>query len=128
MKSVKLRQHCDSRGSLVENTLEKIMLDSRHFFVSKSKPGTVRGNHYHQNKSEWFYVIQGHCELVIEDIKTKKKIKKVIKDADNIIVHIEPKQAHAFKNIGKNELILLALVNETLDQNQPDTYNYILLK
>ena len=127
MKSIKLRQFSDHRGSLIENTLEKIMLDSRHFFVSKSKPGTVRGNHYHKHKSEWFYIIQGTCKLIIKDNKTKVIVEQTISDTDNIMIHIEPGVAHAFKNTGKSELILLALVNEVLDKNKPDTYHCQLL-
>lgn len=124
---VKLRKHKDSRGSLTENTLPRIMKESKHFFVSKSKPEVMRGNHYHLRKSEWFYVIQGKCKLVIEDINTKKNEDVVVDGKENIAIHIGPDYAHAFKNIGKNELILLALINEVFDENDPDTYPYNLM-
>lgn len=127
MDKVKLRKHKDSRGSLTENTLPRIMKESKHFFVSKSKPEVMRGNHYHLRKSEWFYVIQGKCKLVIEDINTKKNEDAVVDGKENIAIHIGPNCAHAFKNIGKNELILLALINEVFDENDPDTYPYNLM-
>ena len=127
MKIVHLRRHEDNRGWLTENTLEKIMEESRHFFVSCSKPGIVRGNHYHKHKSEWFYVIKGACQIIIEDVETKKRQKKIIKDTDLSIIQVLPNQAHAFKNVGDGEMYLLALVNEVLDHHNPDTYDYKLI-
>lgn len=124
MKIVKLKQYSDHRGSLVENTHAKIFKETNHFFVSKSKAGVIRGNHYHLRKSEWFYVIHGECRLIIEDIKKKTREMKLIKASQNIIINIPPNKSHAFKNTGKDELILLALVNEAHNQKDPDTYSY----
>ncbi len=124
MKTVKLREFIDRRGSLVENTQKNIMTATQHFFVSKSKPGVVRGNHYHEKKSEWFYVIQGTCRICVEDKDSKKREELILKSEDNLIVLMEPKKAHAIENIGDNELILLALINEVLDHEKPDTYSY----
>jgi dTDP-4-dehydrorhamnose 3,5-epimerase-like enzyme len=126
-KSIRLREYKDKRGNLVENTLLKIMNDSRHFFISKSKPNIIRANHYHLRKSEWFYVIQGNCKIKLEDLKTHKMEEISVKDTDNIMVYIGPNIAHAFQNTGKKELILLALVNEVHDQKDPDTNPYKLL-
>lgn len=122
MKIVKLKKYSDVRGSLVENTDPTIFKTTKHFFVSKSKPGVIRGNHYHFRKSEWFYVIQGECKLVVKDLKTGKKETKLIKASQNIMVNMEPNKSHAFKNVGKEELILLALINEVHNQKDPDTY------
>lgn len=122
MEIVKLKKYTDHRGSLMENTFPAIFKEAKHFFVSKSKPGVIRGNHYHLRKSEWFYVIQGECRLVIKDMKTGKKERKLVKASQDIIIHMEPNKSHAFKNVGKEELILLALVNEVHNQEDPDTY------
>lgn len=124
MEIKQLKRYSDVRGSLVENTFLKIMQESQHFFVSKSKPGVIRGNHYHLRKSEWFYIIQGECVLYIEDRNTKKKEERIVKAEDDVIIHMEPNKAHAFKNTGNQELILLALINEVHDQDDPDTYPY----
>lgn len=122
MEVVELKKYSDERGSLVENTFPDIFKETKHFFVSKSKPGVIRGNHYHFRKSEWFYVIQGECELVVEDLKTRKRESRIVKASENIIIHMEPGKSHAFKNTGKEELILLALINEVHKQEDPDTY------
>ena len=125
---VRLRKYEDKRGVLIENTVPEIVSKSKHFFVSISKPNIIRGNHYHLKKSEWFYLIEGKCKLRIIDLKTKKKNDITISSTDNLIIHIGPNQAHAFKNIGKGKMILLALVNVPHDQNKPDTYPYTVIK
>ena len=124
MKTVKLREFSDHRGSLSENTEAKIMLESKHFFVSKSRPGMVRGEHYHKYKSEWFLVVKGKCRLVLENIVTKIREERTSIEDDNLLVHIGPNTAHTFINIGDFELVLLAFVNEVLDRQNPDTYEY----
>src|SRR3989339_2265672 len=111
MKIVKLKRYSDVRGHLVENTDKNIMSSSEHFFISKSKAGVIRGNHFHKRKSEWFYVIQGRCLIITEDINSKKREELIVDETDDRAVNILPDKAHAFRNLGKKELILLALVN-----------------
>ena len=128
MKKIKLRKRVDQRGFLIENTNEDIFDGVKHFFIAVSKKGAVRGNHYHLEKTEWFLVIKGTCEVLIKDIDTGKGKKLIIKDSDNIMINIEPNKAHAFKNIGKEEMIILALVNESFNCDIPDTFDYLLTK
>lgn len=127
IETVSLRQYQDARGSLTENSVPDIMKDSQHFFISKSKPGVIRGNHYHKRKSEWFYILQGSGEIIVEDIDTKERTSLLVRESDQLLVHMEPLKSHAFKNIGENEMILLALVNEPHNQADPDTYPYKIL-
>lgn len=122
-----LRKHSDSRGDLVENTIPEIMKNSKHFFISKSAPGVIRGNHYHENKSEWFVIIQGSCQIIVEDVQTKQRDEKTISSEDNVAIYMEPGKAHAFKNVGENEMILCAFINEVFDPKKPDTHSYKLL-
>jgi len=127
IRKVTLRKYGDNRGELVENTLEAIVTGSKHFFVSRSRPGVTRANHYHKRKSEWFYVIQGTCKLIVKDLKTEKREEHLISYEDKVMINIGPNVAHAFKNIGNTEMILLALVNEVHNQDDPDTYSYSLV-
>lgn len=124
MKKIKLRKYRDDRGSLVENTVETVITDSKHFFISKSKPNSIRGNHFHKRKSEWFYLIQGVCKVYTIDLMTNKKEEFVIDEGDSFIFNFGQNVAHAFKNIGEKEMILMALVNEVHNQSDPDTYYY----
>lgn len=128
MKTFPVKENEDARGSLVSNSADEIMQSVKHFFISKSIPGAIRGNHFHKKKHEYFYVVQGKCLIIVEDMNNHKQEKILISDKDNLIVSMEPNKAHAMKNVGNNELILLALVNEQLDRKNPDTYPYVVLK
>lgn len=127
IRTIKLKEYADERGSLVENTLEEVMLNSKHFFVSKTKPGVIRANHYHHRKSEWFYLIQGTCLLKVKDVKSGKTQEIELSDSQHLLINMPQDVAHTFKNIGNNEMILLALVNEVHKQDDPDTYSYKLI-
>ena len=51
-----LESRSDARGSLAE------FIKQQHFgqvFVSRTKPGVTRGNHYHHTKTEKFFVVEG---------------------------------------------------------------------
>lgn len=127
MKKIKLKRYSDNRGYLVENTDKTIVCDSQHFFISKSNPGVIRGNHYHKRKNEWFYLIQGKCKLITKNVKSGIKKSIIIEEKNDIAVNIKPFVAHAFINIGNKEMVIFALVNEQHNQNDPDTYDYILI-
>ncbi len=124
MKTSELRKHFDDRGSLFENTLPQIMNNSKHFFVSKSKTGVIRGYHYHERKEEWFCVLEGKARIVLKDIETNK-IEEIVVDAkEGKVVFIPSNMAHAIENIGDGEMIFIAFVNEIFDHNNPDTFEY----
>lgn len=128
METIQLRVYQDQKGSLAENSRPDIFEQMKHFFVSKSKTAVIRGNHYHQRKSEWFLVIQGEALVCLEDIKTKERQERCVSARDNLLFKTEPWQAHAIKNIGDEEMVLLALVNEVFNQEDKDTYPYNLVE
>ncbi len=127
MKKILLKEYKDDRGSLAENTSPKIFYQAKHFFVSKSKPGVIRGNHYHKRKLEWFYVLEGRAKLYLYDLKTKKRTSCIITSQKPELIEIMPNIAHAIKNIGRNKMILLAIINKKFDPKRPDTFRYDLI-
>jgi len=55
-----LTQRCDHRGCLAE------FIKSPHFgqiFVSRTRPGVTRGNHFHHTKAEKFLVLEGEAVI-----------------------------------------------------------------
>ena len=73
IKPIRLRRFFDDRGYLVENSAPEVLGNVRHFLYTVSKPGVVRGNHYHEKKVEWFCILKGECRFVTEDINTKER-------------------------------------------------------
>ena len=57
--------------------------------------GAWRGNHYHEKKREYFYIVKGRVEGVFEDVDTGERAEAVLSAGDVIV--IEPRCAHAFR-------------------------------
>ena len=55
-----LKQEIDQRGELVELVKS---LQFGQIFVSRTRPGVVRGNHYHDTKVEKFAVLEGQAVI-----------------------------------------------------------------
>jgi len=57
-------------------------------------PDHPRGNHYHERKEEWVYLLKGKLSLTLEDIASKQR-ETLSCEAGDLIV-ISPLIAHAF--------------------------------
>jgi UDP-2-acetamido-2,6-beta-L-arabino-hexul-4-ose reductase len=109
----------DSRGTLFE------LLKSRHFgqiFISTTKEGIIRGNHYHNTKVEKFCVIKGNALIELRHIFNDNIISFNVTEEDYKVVDIPPGYTHSIKNVGKEEMIVLFWASEIFDPDKPDTY------
>lgn len=111
--------HTDERGVFSELVHTAT---SGQFSVSTSKPGIVRGNHYHHTKVERFIVIKGTAKISMRKVGTDE-VKEFDVSGDKIqIVTIPVGYTHNIKNTGDDEMILLIWCNELFDTNNPDTF------
>ncbi|MGH4019120.1 MAG: cupin domain-containing protein [Pseudonocardiaceae bacterium] len=55
---------------------------------------TVRGNHYHKQRTEILYVISGRLQAGYLDLDTGKSMKTILRGGD--LVAIRPKCAHVY--------------------------------
>jgi len=131
-KLTKHKKWGDERGYLAEFLSRKELKNSSRFghiyFVTFSRPGIVRGNHYHTRKDEYFGLAMGKVKIVIEDIKTKKR-KSFILDSDDhqfTRLQIGPNMAHAVENLS-NKAVLIDYFSSPYDPKHPDSPKYILI-
>lgn len=124
LKRYKLKKRADKRGFLVQNDYPQIGRRMKHFLLSFSEPGIVRGNHYHQKKREWFYILAGKARLYFYDLKTKTKGSCLIDSRKPELVEMEPMIVHAIENVGQEQMIFLGIVNEAFNPKKPDTFDY----
>lgn len=117
--SYDLIKHEDNRGWLSELIKSDYM---GQMFVSKTKPGVTRGNHYHHTKVEKFIVISGEAMIRFRHIEKSKVIEYRIEGNEARVVDIPPGYTHSIENIGTNEMITLFWVNEQFNEKKPDTY------
>lgn len=132
----KLKKNTDNRGDLTELLKSD---KAGQFFISTTKPGITRGNHYHHTKTEKFIVIKGEAEISfrrIVDFDLKQQLiendNQVTQNGDVItyrvsgdnitVVDIPPGYTHNIKNVGQTDLMTLFWANEIFDQDKPDTY------
>jgi UDP-2-acetamido-2,6-beta-L-arabino-hexul-4-ose reductase len=119
----KLEKHEDKRGWLIEILRkDRISEDIALIHFSVSKPGAVRGNHYHNRKVEWFCVVRGLAQLLLEDMSSGKKSYTVLSGEEPQLVKILPGFGHAIKNIGEDNMYLMIAVNEVFNPDDSDTY------
>src|SRR3990172_10884440 len=121
LKTIPLEAHHDRRGLLLGNSSKNMGKQIRHFFIATINPGESRGNHYHHHKKEWFIILGGKARMDLTDIADKKRKSYIIDSDEHLAYEMPPKIIHAIKNISKKPIILIALVNEFLDKNNPDT-------
>jgi UDP-2-acetamido-2,6-beta-L-arabino-hexul-4-ose reductase len=113
-----LSSKADDRGNLTE------LFKSQHFgqvFISSTKSGIVRGNHYHHTKVEKFCVIKGTASIKLRHILSKKVLNYEVSGGNIKIVDIPPGYTHSIENTSHEELITLFWANEPFSHQKPDT-------
>jgi UDP-2-acetamido-2,6-beta-L-arabino-hexul-4-ose reductase len=116
-RSVQLRT--DERGWLFELTKSPVF---GQVFVSTTKPGVTRGNHYHDSKIERFCLVQGKGLIRFRKIDTGDVIEYPVSDSNIQLVDIPPGYTHSIENVGESDMLVLFWANEIFDPNVPDTY------
>ncbi len=108
----------DPRGSLAE------FVKSPHlgqFFVSRTKPGVTRGNHYHDTKTEKFMVVQGEGIIRLRQIHGEDVVEFRVRGDEYLVVDIPPGYTHSIENVGNDEMVTLFWSSEVFDLAAPDT-------
>jgi len=91
-------------------------------FVSRTKPGITRGNHYHDTKVEKFCVVQGQGIIRFRHVLSDRVIEYPVDDREIRVVDIPPGYTHSIENKGGGEMLTLFWANEIFDPAHPDTY------
>jgi UDP-2-acetamido-2,6-beta-L-arabino-hexul-4-ose reductase len=109
----------DARGSLAE------FIKQEHFgqvFVSRTKPGVTRGNHYHHTKAEKFFVVEGDGLIRTRPVEGGPVAEYSVTGSAYEVVDIPPGCTHSIANVGTGDMVTLFWSSEIFDPNRPDTY------
>jgi UDP-2-acetamido-2,6-beta-L-arabino-hexul-4-ose reductase len=118
LREYSLQQRTDERGTLAE------FLKSPHFgqiFVSRTKPGVTRGNHYHHSKPEKFLVLEGDAVVRFRKLGTDEVQEHRVTGHDFRVIDITQGWVHSIENVGESELVTLFWAGEVFDPKTPDT-------
>jgi UDP-2-acetamido-2,6-beta-L-arabino-hexul-4-ose reductase len=109
----------DARGVLIE--VFKMPADGQIFY-STSKPGVIRGNHYHTRKIERFCVLEGQATIRLRNRATNEVREFPVSGVQPQTVTMLINWTHNIQNTGTTEMKLLVWANEVFNPQDPDTF------
>ena len=109
----------DDRGWLFELVKSPF---AGQVFVSQTRPGITRGNHYHHTKVEKFCVIRGEGIIRFRSVLGGDVIEYPVSDRQISVVDIPPGYTHSIENIGDGDMVTLFWANEIFYPGRPDTF------
>ncbi|QPJ62175.1 MAG: SDR family oxidoreductase [Candidatus Nitronauta litoralis] len=118
-----LTRHSDNRGDLFELVKE---LNGGQVYVSTTKPGVTRGNHFHCRKFERFVVLKGSATICIRRMFTDEVKRFEVHGDQPQVLDIPTLHTHNLINSGQDELMTLFWANEIFDPSLPDTVREIV--
>ena len=115
---VSVKLHTDSRGSLFEVIKS---LNGGQSFISTTKPGITRGNHFHTRKVERFCVLGGEAVIRIRRLFSSQVLEFPVSGELPQYIDIPTLHTHNITNTGPSELTTLFWAHEIFDPEHPDT-------
>lgn len=115
-----LKMNIDERGSFTE--LVKT-LDKGQISINISKPGIIKGQHWHNTKWEFFIVVAGKGLIQQRKIGANEVLNFEVSGEKIEAVHMLPGYTHNIINLSDTDnLVTMMYCNECFDPKYPDTY------
>jgi UDP-2-acetamido-2,6-beta-L-arabino-hexul-4-ose reductase len=113
-----LERRSDERGDLAEFIRS---VHSGQVFISRTRPGVTRGNHYHHTKTEKFLVVEGEAVIRLRHVEGGEPVELPVRGEDYRVVDVPPGYTHSITNIGGGDLVTVFWASELFDPGRPDT-------
>lgn len=110
----------DERGTLVETV--RAHGSEGQTFVSTTRPGVTRGQHFHLRKFERFVVVSGRAQISMRKALTRQVVTFQVDGDTPVAVDMPTGWAHNITNVGRDSLTTLFWTNELFDPVNTDTY------
>ncbi|MDD4593197.1 MAG: capsular polysaccharide biosynthesis protein CapF [Parabacteroides sp.] len=117
--SYELKMNVDQRGSFTEMIRTP---DRGQVSVNISKPGIIKGNHWHHTKNEKFLVVSGKGVIRFRKIDSDEVIEYFVSGEKMEVIDIPTGYTHNIENIGDTDMVTIMWANEPFDPEKPDTY------
>lgn len=115
----------DERGwflKIINGSEDNLPQQTGEIYAIMAKPGETRAEHYHQQTCEWFTMIQGSAELMLEDVESGEQASLRLQSKIPKTIYVPHGIAHTFKNHGDGPFILIAYSDRQYDPD--DTIPY----
>ena len=117
--SYPLKINIDYRGSFTEFLRTN---DRGQVSINISKPGTVKGNHWHHTKNEKFLVVSGTGVIRFRKIGTVEVIEYNVGGEKMEVVDIPAGYTHNMENRGTTDMVTIMWASEAFNPAKPDTF------
>ena len=114
-----LNMHIDNRGSFTEFLRTN---GQGQVSINISKPGIVKGNHWHNTKNEKFLVVSGQGVIKFRKYDSDEVIEYKVSGDKLQVVDIPVGYTHSIENIGNTDMVTVMWANEPFNPDVPDTY------
>ena len=115
-----LMVNADQRGELIETV--RAHGSGGQSFVSYTKPGKTRGEHYHLSKIERFVVISGKARISLRKVLTDEVVDFDVDGTKPAVIDMPTLWVHNITNIGEEDLITMFWADQLFNPAAPDTY------
>lgn len=112
--------HTDARGELFETV--RAHGGTGQAFVSTTRPGQLRGDHYHLHKVERFFVVRGEAEISLRRLLHDDVVTFRLSGDRPSFVDMPTLWVHNIRNVGSSELVTMFWADQLLDLENPDQY------
>ena len=109
----------DERGILFE--IIKLANGGQVFF-STTKPGVIRGDHFHTRKFEWFCVLKGKAVIRLRHVQSQEIREFPVSGDQPEFISIPALYTHHIENVGDEDLLTMFWCNEIFSVDDPDTF------
>ena len=113
-------QRVDDRGLLLGISQKSWIREINYFETSANQ---IRGNHYHTETKEMFFIIEGELKVLAYNIQTKEKDEHIFKKGDLFFVY--PYEVHTFFTL--TDVKWINMLSKPTKVNNPDFHRYELL-
>lgn len=117
--SYNLKMNVDSRGSFTEFIKTP---DRGQVSINISKPGIIKGNHWHHSKVEKFLVVSGKGVIRFRKTDSNEVLEYFVSDEKMEVVDIPTGYTHNIQNLGDTDMITIIWANEQFNPEKTDTY------
>lgn len=117
--SYKLKMNKDERGSFTEFIRTP---DRGQVSVNITRPGIIKGNHWHDSKNEKFLVVQGKGLIRFRKTGEEKILEYYVNSDELTVVDIPTGYVHNIINTGDVDMVTIMWASEAFDPGKPDTY------
>lgn len=115
-----LTVNADQRGWLVETACW--LGGEGQTFVSTTKPGITRGEHYHLRKIERFVVLAGQARISLRKVCTDDVVDFDVSGDRPVAIDMPTGWIHNITNTGSTGVVTQFWVNEIFNPDDPDTF------